>query len=94
MLNPVYKPASLRSVGVAPYRHDVVDMALDVSCGGAAHAHRFQLTLADAERTALALLDAVAVQRHLRSIEDQFPRLVGQADLDAHPLDQTTARAG
>lgn len=68
MLNPAYKPVSLRAVGTPPGHHDVVGLALDVPGGGAAEALRFHFSREDAERTALALLDAVSIQRYREAV--------------------------
>lgn len=64
MLNPLYKPASLRAHGGVLSHGDVVYLALDFASGSAADALRLHLTVADAEKIAVGLLDAVAVQRY------------------------------
>jgi hypothetical protein len=70
MMPPHYRPAVLRSVGHAPDELDQVGLSIDA--GGDIREGRFSLTLEEAERTALALLDAVAIQRYraLKSIFD------------------------
>jgi hypothetical protein len=63
----MYKPASLRAVGGPESHLEVVYLALDQAGGSVADALRLHLTVEDAERIALALLDAVAVQRYRAS---------------------------
>lgn len=86
MLNPAYKAASLRSVGMPPGHPDVVGLALDVPGGGSAQAVRFQLSVDDAERMALALLNAVSIQRYRVAVR-QFhsPMSSGSPNCDGSP---------
>lgn len=62
MERPIYPHAVLRCVGQSPAALDRVALSLDA--GGPATSDRYALTLPEAERIALALLDAVAVQRY------------------------------
>jgi hypothetical protein len=64
MLNPAYKPASMRSVGMPPAHPDVVGLSLSCGTDCPADAMRFHFTREEAERLALALLDAVSIQRY------------------------------
>ncbi len=68
LLNPAYQRAVLRAVGTPPADASVVGLSLDTSSGRADEALRLRLSLGEAERTALALLDAVAVQRYRASL--------------------------
>lgn len=83
MLNPAYKAVSLRSVGSPPDHPDVVGLALDVPGGESAQALRFHLSVDDAQRTALALLDAVSIQRYREAVR-QFhsPKAGQQGEID------------
>lgn len=68
MLNPLYQPATLRAAGGPESHLDVVYLALDQAGGSVADALRLHLTVQDAQTIALALLDAVAVQRYRASV--------------------------
>lgn len=86
MLNPAYKPAALRSVGRPPSHPDVVGLALDVQGGDTAQALRFHLSVDEAERTALALLDAVSIQRYREAVRRfQSPMSSGSPNCDGSP---------
>ena len=86
MLNPAYKPASLRSIGMPTGHPDVVGLALNVSGGEPAQALRFQLTIDDAERMALALLNAVSIQRYRESVRKfHSPISSGRSNCDGSP---------
>ncbi|UZW62739.1 hypothetical protein [Lysobacter enzymogenes] len=88
MLNPGYKLVSLRATGTPPCNHEFVGLALDEPGSGAAEAHRFRLTLAEAERAALALLDAIAIQRYRASLcKVQSPIWSGSPSLEGSPQD-------
>lgn len=79
-----YKPAVLRSVGQSPVDLDHVGLSLDA--GGQPREDRFCLSLSEAERLALALLDAVAVQRY-RAVRAtcQSPISSGNPSRDGSP---------
>jgi hypothetical protein len=69
MPNPAYIPASLRSVGRPPDLLTHVGLALTVGDGSPEAAARFFLSLEEAERTALVLLEAAAQQRYTAFIQ-------------------------
>lgn len=79
-----YKPALLRSVGKSP--DDLAHVGLSLDAGGAVRDDRFVLGLGEAERVALALLDAVAVQRDRATREMlQSPMSAGNPSSDGSP---------
>lgn len=86
MLNPAYKPVSLRASGAPRDHHDVVMLALDGPNQAPEHAFRFLLPLAEAERIALALLSDVAVQRYRDGLTRcQSPISSGNPSNDGSP---------
>lgn len=85
-LNPAYQTVALRAVGTPPTAHDVVGLALDMPRGTAADALRLRLTLPDAEAVALALLNAVAIQRYRASLcQAQSPISSGNPSAEGSP---------
>jgi hypothetical protein len=88
MLNPIYKPATLRAVGGPQSHGDVVYLALDYGNGTVDDALRLRLTVSDAEKIALGLLDAVAVQRYRASfLAHQSLISSGNPSADGSPQD-------
>lgn len=69
MLNPSYRRVGFRATGTPPGHHDVVGMSLDVPQGSAADALRFHLSVEDARRLGMALLDAAAIQCYRAEVE-------------------------
>lgn len=88
MLNPAYTPVSLRAVGGPESHLEVVYLALDRGRGSVADALRLHIPVEDAERIALGLLDAVAVQRYrgfLRNCQSEIAS--GSPNSDGSPQD-------
>jgi hypothetical protein len=83
MRNPAYIPATLRSVGRAPHLLTHVGLALTVGDGSPEQAARFDLSLEEAERTALVLLEAVAQQRYRAFL--QLSKSSGMPSPDVSP---------
>jgi len=67
MLPPIFHPATLLGVGRPPDELGVVGLALQTDRGDVA---RFSLSLNEAQRIALALLDAEAMQRHRAALHE------------------------
>ncbi|MCE4371793.1 hypothetical protein [Xanthomonas hortorum] len=87
-LNPVYQPVALRAVGTPPTDHHVVGLAFDTARGTAADALRLRLSVEDAERVALELLNAVAIQRYRASLcQLHSPMSSGNPSSDGSPQD-------
>lgn len=88
LLNPAYQMVVLRAVGTPPTDHNMVGLAFDAPCGTASDALRLRLGVQEAERVALALLDAVAVQRYRASLcQLQSPTSSGNPSSDGSPQD-------
>ncbi|MBB4726371.1 hypothetical protein [Xanthomonas arboricola] len=87
-LNPAYQTVSLRAVGTPPTNHEVVGLAFDTPRGTAADALRLRLSVQDAERVALELLNAVAIQRYRASLcQLHSPISSGKPSSDGSPQD-------
>lgn len=86
MPNPEFELVSLRAAGTPPDDHHVVSLVLNPDRGESERVYRYRLDLAQAEATALALLDAVAVQRYRASVERfQSPISSGNPNSDGSP---------
>lgn len=87
MLNPIYKPGTLLSVGRPPDHPEVVCPSIVVPPDAyVAGAVRIVMPLEEAQRMALALLDAVSMQRQRAEVRDSHAlRSSGKSSVDGSP---------